>query len=150
MEHKKLAQRSLVKALKEVSHLALLDDKDLEGEPITWAEVGRFRAYALQMERVTEGVRRIVEELGIDLQMAEDVGALAAMVRESDAEEAREEALKRDRAEAAAEHAEHAPQGWRLAVGHFNLTQNWYSTPQVRKIKPMVEETDCTCTGRCT
>jgi len=153
IQHKELADTLLTRSFKEVTTLALMEADELMSEPemITRDAIGKLLAYTSQLERTTFAMMKVVGELKLDLQMAEDVGTLATMARECEAKREREEEARET---AGGSHrlqqgGGEAPIGWRAAAGYFHLVENWYSTAQVTRLTPGVDVERCTCNGRC-
>ena len=147
--HKKLNTMLVTSAARDLALLAATFAEDMRRRPteITESQLATLTTYTTALRRMGGVVHRVCEDLGIDLQMSEDVDALAALVRECDrTRQIEEDARRSPPDEAVGEIA----RGQRADEGYFHLQQNWYSSPQVRQLLPDEEEETCRCVGQCT
>ena len=148
LEHRKIKTRCIAGLMQAVTAATATYVEEIRCRPtdITHRQYFRLRHHVTSVEALAVQVQAVVNELQVDLQMGEDVEVLARLLREWERKTQIEEDTRTLPQE---QHTHHGPAGFRAAEGHFGLTENWYSTPQVRRLIPSGEATTCVCRGNC-
>jgi len=150
LEHRRLNLGGLTKAMQGVTELTFEYHDSIRRSPelLTPEVMARLLRHATAIERLSTQITQIEGTLNVDLQMCEDVEVLARMVRES--EHKRKQDEERGRAQPGSGSKAEEPVGWKSSLGHYHLTENWYSSPAVVEMGRRAAPDDCGCVGRCT